>query len=106
MKMIISESQNEKLRHIYRRINKIEEYLQELIGDSNWLITQNFNRFNFINFSIHIANIVAHQVVEDEIKSTINISLDDKVKLRNQIKNFIESHYYQKIKDVWNIINI
>ena len=104
MKIIISESQNERLRHIYRRIDKIEEYLQELIGDPTWLINQDYHRLNFMSFWHQIANIVAHQVVEDTTKSMIGISLNDRVRLRNQIKNFIQNHYYQKIRNVWDKI--
>ena len=104
MKIIISESQNERLRHIYRRIDKIEEYLQELIGDATWLISQDFHKLNFDPFWHQVANIVAHQVVEDTTKSMTNISLDDRVTLRNQIKKFIQDHYYQKIRNVWEKI--
>ena len=104
MKIIISESQNERLRHIYRRIDKIEEYLQDLIGDSTWLISQDYHRVNFMSFWHNVANIVAHQVVEDTTKSMIDISLDDRVRLRNQIKKFIQDHYYQKIWNVWEKI--
>ena len=102
MKIIISESQNKRLQHIYRRIDKIEEYLQDL--DPTWLISQDYHRLNFMSFWYEIANIVAHQVVEDTTKSMIDISLDDRVTLRNQIKKFIQDHYYQKIRNVWEKI--
>ncbi len=104
MKIIISESQNERLRQIYRRIDKIEEYLQDLIGDPTWLINQDYHRLNFISFLSEMAAIVAHQVTEDTTKSMIGISLNDRVRLRNQIKNFIQNHYYQKIRNVWDKI--
>jgi len=104
MKIIISESQNKRLQHIYRRIDKIEGYLQDLIGDPTWLISQDYHRLNFMSFWYEIANIVAHQVVEDTTKSMIDISLDDRVTLRNQIKKFIQDHYYQKIRNVWDKI--
>ena len=57
-----------------------------------------------MSFWHNVANIVAHQVVEDTTKSMIDISLDDRVTLRNQIKKFIQDHYYQKIRNVWGKI--
>ena len=34
----------------------------------------------------------------------IDIPIDDRITLRNQIKKFIQDHYYQKIRNVWEKI--
>lgn len=116
MKIIISESQDNKLRHIYRRINKIEEYLFELINDPTWLINQDFNKLNFSRFSYEIASIVAHQMAQEllrgktgerypAIETYSNEKLmDEVVTARNQIRLFIENNYAAQLRGAWERI--
>ena len=94
MKIIITENQK-KLQHIYRRIGEIEdifnEYEELFINTAKTL-----NKDGFIHsVAMFIGDIIAGGLEEKGVDF-------DYVTLRNQIKRFVQSHFYQELSDFYN----
>jgi len=94
MKIIITESQN-KLQHLYRRIGEIEDTLKEY-EDLFIRTAKGLDKDGFIHAtSMFIGDILAGRLEE---KGTDF----DYVTFRNQIKLFVQSHFYQELSDFYN----
>jgi len=94
MKIIITENQK-KLLHLHRRIGEIEDILKEY---ENLFIrtAKGLDKDGFIHAtSMFIGDIIAGRL-EDE-----NVDFDY-VTFRNQIKRFVQSHFYQELVDFYH----
>jgi hypothetical protein len=96
MKIIITESQN-KLQHLYRRIGEIEDVLNDNEFEDLFTRTaKDLGKDGFIHAtSTFIGDILAGRLEE---KGTDF----DYVTFRNQIKRFVQSHFYQELSDFYN----
>jgi hypothetical protein len=89
----INENQN-KLQHLYRRAGEIEDIFNEF-EDLFKQTAKTLNKDGFIHAtSMFIGDIIAGEM---EIKGVDF----DYVTLRNQIKRFIETHFYEKLVDFY-----
>jgi hypothetical protein len=94
MKIIITENQK-KLQHIYRRIGEIEDIFNEY-EDLFTRTAKSLDKDGFIHAtSMFIGDIIAGRLEE---KGTDF----DYVTFRNQIKRFVQSHFYQELSDFYN----
>jgi len=96
MKIIITESQN-KLQHLYRRIGEIEDVLNDNEFEDLFTRTaKGLDKDGFIHAtSMFIGDILAGRLEERDTDF-------DYVTFRNQIKLFVQSHFYQELVDFYN----
>jgi hypothetical protein len=89
-----NEYQN-KLRHLYRRIGEIEDVFKEH-EDLFARTTKTLNKDGFIHaVGMFIGDIIAGRIEEKDIDF-------DYVTFRNQIKRFVETHFYDELIDFYN----
>jgi hypothetical protein len=94
MKIIITENQK-KLQHIYRRIGEIEDIFNEY-EELFTRTAKTLNKDGFIHaVAMFIGDIIAGGLEEKGADF-------DYVTFRNQIKRFIETHFYDELIDFYN----
>jgi hypothetical protein len=94
MKIIITENQN-KLRHLYRRIGEIEDVFKEY-EELFTRTAKTLNKDGFIHaVGMFIGDIIAGKLEEKDVDF-------DYVTFRNQIKVFVNYHFYQELVDFYN----
>ena len=94
MKIIITENQN-KLRHLYRRIGEIEDVFKEY-EELFTRTAKTLNKDGFIHaVGMFIGDIIAGKLEEKDVDF-------DYVTFRNQIKRFVETHFYDELIDFYN----
>ena len=94
MKIIITENQK-KLQHIYRRIGEIEDIFNEY-EELFTRTAKTLNKDGFIHaVAMFISDIIAGGLEEKGADF-------DYVTFRNQIKRFIETHFYDELIDFYN----
>jgi hypothetical protein len=94
MKIIITENQK-KLQHIYRRIGEIEDIFNEY-EDLFIRTAKTSNKDGFIHaVAMFIGDIIAGRLEEKDVDF-------DYVTFRNQIKVFVNYHFYQELVDFYN----
>jgi hypothetical protein len=93
MKIIITENQN-KLRHLYRRIGEIEDVFKEY-EELFTRTAKTLNKDGFIHaVGMFIGDIIAGKLEEKDVDF-------DYVTFRNQIKRFVETHFYEELIDFY-----
>ena len=91
----INESIDNKRKHLYRRVGEIEDTLKEY-EDLFIRTAKDLNKDGFVHAtSTFIGDIIAGRLEE---KGTDF----DYVTFRNQIKRFVQSHFYQELSDFYN----
>jgi hypothetical protein len=89
----INENQN-KLQHLYRRAGEIEDIFNEF-EDLFKQTAKTLNKDGFIHAtSMFIGDVIAGEMERKGVDF-------DYVTLRNQIKRFIETHFYEKLIDFY-----
>ena len=93
MKIIITENQN-KLRYLYRRIGEIEDVFKEY-EELFTRTAKTLNKDGFIHaVGMFIGDIIAGKLEEKDVDF-------DYVTFRNQIKRFVETHFYEELIDFY-----
>ena len=96
MKIIIKENQK-KLQHLHRRIGEIEDYFD---GNEELFVSVVKN-LNLGGFCHAVSTYIADMLAQDVENATSNPNFDY-VTFRNQVQLFIQSHFYEKMKDFYN----
>jgi hypothetical protein len=90
----VNESSDNKKKHLYRRIGEIEDVLNEF-EDLFIRTAKDLNKDGFIHAtSMFIGDILAGRLEEKETDF-------DYVTFRNQIKRFVETHFYEELNDFY-----
>ena len=91
----VNESSDNKRKHLYRRVGEIEDVLNEF-EDLFTVTAKGLNKDGFIHAtSMFIGDILAGRLEEKETDF-------DYVTFRNQIKRFVETHFYEELSDFYN----
>jgi hypothetical protein len=93
----VNESSDNKKKHLYRRIGEIEDVLNDNEFEDLFIRTaKDLNKDGFIHAtSMFISDILAGRLEEKETDF-------DYVTFRNQIKRFVETHFYQELSDFYD----
>jgi hypothetical protein len=93
----INESSDNKKKHLYRRIGEIEDVFNDNEFEDLFIRTaKDLNKDGFVHAtSMFIGDILAGRLEEKGVDF-------DYVTLRNQIKRFVQSHFYQELVDFYN----
>ena len=91
----VNESSDNKKKHLYRRVGEIENIFNEY--DDLFIRTaKSLDKDGFIHAtSMFIGDIIAGRLEEKGVDF-------DYVTLRNQIKRFVQSHFYQELSDFYD----
>jgi hypothetical protein len=92
----VNESSDNKKKHLYRRIGEIEDVFNDNEFEDLFIRTaKNLNKDGFIHAtSMFIGDILAGRLEEKGVDF-------DYVTLRNQIKRFVETHFYEELNDFY-----
>jgi hypothetical protein len=94
MKILITENQNERL-NLYRRIGEIKDIINDF-EDVFIRTAKTLNKDGFIHATaMFIGDIIAGRLDEKAVDF-------DYVTFRNQIKVFVQSHFYEELIDFYN----
>jgi hypothetical protein len=96
MKIIITENQNKSL-HLHRRIGEIKKYFDE----NEELFVSVAGNTNILGFC-HAVSMYISDMVAQDVESTTSNPNFDYVTFRNQVQRFIQSHFYEELRDFHN----